>query len=432
MPRLVAETNLSTRAARARLQPRPKPYWHTVSIGQHIGYRKSATAGGAWIARRSLGGTRYEEHRLGAADDARDADAVEVLTYAQAQAVAVAWLNGRTLETGGIPADAAPSTVSEALDVYRTDLIARGGDPSSVSRCRLHMPAGLLSTRVDKLTPRTLAAWRDGLLAPHQVITTRGKRPAREVTSPALSPASVNRTMTTLKAALNITANRDPARIGTRSAWEIGLAGLPNAERHRNVILPDELVRRIVAGAYALDPAFGLLVEVAASTGSRYSQLARLEVQDLQAGQDTPRLMMPTSMKGRGQKQFTRRPVPITLGLAAKLHQAGQGRPPRSHLLLTGAGRLWTKSMHFRPFAAAVARAELTEAELTLLGLTAEDVTMYALRHSSIVRQLLANVPIRVVAVTHDTSTVMIERNYSAHIADHSDGLARRALVELG
>ena len=57
---------------------------------------------------------------------------------------------------------------------------------------------------------------------------------------------------------------------------------------------------------------------------------------------------------------------------------------------------------------------------------------MYALRHSSIVRALLANVPIRIVAALHDTSVVMIEKTYSSHIADHADVVARPSLLELG
>jgi hypothetical protein len=60
-----------------------------------------------------------------------------------------------------------------------------------------------------------------------------------------------------------------------------------------------------------------------------------------------------------------------------------------------------------------------------------EGTSMYALRHSSIIHSLLANVPIRVVAATHDTSVVMIERTYSAFIADHADAVARPALLEL-
>ena len=65
-------------------------------------------------------------------------------------------------------------------------------------------------------------------------------------------------------------------------------------------------------------------------------------------------------------------------------------------------------------------------------GLDPDEVTLYALRHSSIVRQLLANVPIRIVATLHDTSVKMIERTYSRHIAEHTDELARRALLEHG
>ena len=63
-------------------------------------------------------------------------------------------------------------------------------------------------------------------------------------------------------------------------------------------------------------------------------------------------------------------------------------------------------------------------------GLDPSIVTFYALRHSSIVRQLLAGVPIRVVAVNHDTSVAMLEMTYSHHIGDHSDALVRRALLD--
>jgi len=48
----------------------------------------------------------------------------------------------------------------------------------------------------------------------------------------------------------------------------------------------------------------------------------------------------------------------------------------------------------------------------------------------SIVRQIKANVPIRIIAALHDTSVVMIEKNYSEHIADHADDLARPTLLE--
>jgi len=39
-------------------------------------------------------------------------------------------------------------------------------------------------------------------------------------------------------------------------------------------------------------------------------------------------------------------------------------------------------------------------------------------------------VPLRVVAANHDTSAVMTERNYSALISDHSEAIARTALLD--
>jgi len=85
-------------------------------------------------------------------------------------------------------------------------------------------------------------------------------------------------------------------------------------------------------------------------------------------------------------------------------------------------GEPWKRSDH-GPLVARAVRAA---------GLDPHEVTIYALRHSSIVRQLLAGVPVRVVAVNHDTSVVMIERTYSRYIGDHADALARKALLDLG
>jgi hypothetical protein len=66
------------------------------------------------------------------------------------------------------------------------------------------------------------------------------------------------------------------------------------------------------------------------------------------------------------------------------------------------------------------------------VGLDLDDVTIYALRHSSIVRQLLASVPVRVVAVN--------PRHFGSHDRahlqpvywDHADALAKaKALLDI-
>jgi hypothetical protein len=58
-------------------------------------------------------------------------------------------------------------------------------------------------------------------------------------------------------------------------------------------------------------------------------------------------------------------------------------------------------------------------------------IVPYAFRHSSIVRGLRAGLPVRLVAVLHDTSSAMIEKHYSAYIIDAMDELAARAVVPL-
>jgi integrase len=203
-------------------------------------------------------------------------------------------------------------------------------------------------------------------------------------------------------------------------AWETGLASLHDAEEPRNVILDEPVIRALIVEAHKESAEFQLLVESAAVTGARVSQLARLDVPDLQDERTDPRLMMPSSRKGRGKKKITRRPVPIPAGLAARLRVAAEHRSANERLLVKPSGAPWKKSDHSRLFARTAERAGLDPAE----------VTIYALRHSNIVRQLLAGVPVRVVAVNHDTSVSMIERNYSRYIGDHADALARVALLD--
>jgi integrase len=212
---------------------------------------------------------------------------------------------------------------------------------------------------------------------------------------------------------LNLAAATDE-RITNRDAWRIGLAAIPGAAGEaRNVILDERDVRAIVAAAYRVGSDLGEFVEVIAVTGARPSQAARLQGDDVQLDRK-PRLMMPASKKGRRTNKNPHRPVPITEALADRL----RGR--KGTLLLWSDGTLWRASNHNRVFAKIINDA----------GLDPAVVTLYALRHTSIVRQLLANVPVRVVAALHDTSVAMIERTYSKYIADHADELARATLPE--
>jgi integrase len=301
-------------------------------------------------------------------------------------------------------------TISAALDRYEADLKSRGGDPNNVVRVRAHLSDRLARKKVVALVKADLTAWRNDLMA-------------------KLKPASVDRTTTALRAALNLAAEDDD-RITNGKAWKDGLRAIGGAGESRNVILSDQDVRAVIGAAYRDSEEFGLLVELVAVTGARPSQLLRLRAEDVQADftviidPDTktkkrqPRLMMPVSRKGRGKREITHRPVPISEPLAERLTER------EGALLLRPDGQSWANTNLPRRFDEAIKGVKLSPTPSTA------KVTIYALRHTSIVRQLLANVPIRVVATLHDTSVTMIEQNYSKYIADHADDLTRPTLLE--
>jgi hypothetical protein len=85
------------------------------------------------------------------------------------------------------------------------------------------------------------------------------------------------------------------------------------------------------------------------------------------------------------------------------------------------SGDGWNKSDHARPFARAV----------VVIGEDPDVVTSYALRHTHITAQLLAGLPVQLVAKLHDTSASQIEKHYAATIASHTDELVRQSMMEV-
>lgn len=392
---MTTHSHLQSKTARAKLEPRKKPYFISVSPGICLGYRRNQTVG-SWLVRKAdgLGGgvcTGFAH-----ADDAEPANGRDILTFVMAQDRARELARGEHDRGGKLP------TVEQCLQDYEGVLRAQRKSLGNISRVRFHLPPWLSNSAIDKLTFHALQNWRN-----------------RELLA-KLKPATVNRTLRSLRAALTHAVKGD-RRIPNRDAWQDGLKPLPDTHNPRNTILRDEQVATVVRVAHEQDVAFGLFVEVAALTGSRPSQIARLAIEDLISGQN-PRVMMPVSKKGTGTKPMSHKPVPIPASLAARLAQAAAGRAADEPLLLRGDGTAWdaVANAHQRPFERVVERAGLDEA-----------VTIYALRHSSIVRQILAGTPTRCIADAHDTSIGQIERTYSAFISGHSDVLLRKGLLDL-
>jgi integrase len=395
---------LETPTARAKLTPRKASYFVRVAPNIALGYRRNQSGFGTWSVRFADGSASGWLKKFGIADDLEPANNTSVFNYDQALRQARKLARGEAdAETETAATGFAPISLDGALTAYQRDLEARGGSIYNASGLRRHLSAQLLAKPVALLDARELRKWRDGLLAK------------------GLQPSSVVRYCKSLRAALNLAASHDK-RIQSGYAWETGLESLPDATVARNVILSDSDVSRFVAASYDRSAQLGLFVDVLAVTGARPSQVARLLVEDLHGG-TKPRLTMPRSAKGGSKNRAARRhervSVPITPALAAKLKQAANGRAGDMLLLLRANGLPWSGSDDYREDVAEIVTALKLDAKATL----------YALRHSSIVRALLRGLPIRLVAASHDTSSAEIERTYSRHITDHSDDIARAALL---
>jgi integrase len=358
-----------------------------------LGYRAGPSS---WNVRCADGHGSNWVKAFALADDHEDNNGETVLDFWQATDKA------RQIARGEDGSDIGrPATVDEAIDSYRDDLIARGGNPGNATGLRNHIPPALLAKPVGITTAKDWRAVRDAMRK-----TVKG--------------STVNRYAKNLKACLTLAAKLD-ARIVNAKAWKDGLSSVAeNDSEDCNVVLTDAQRLAVVAEAYHVGQAFGLYVEVHACTGARSSQLALLNVADLQMNGGAARLMVPSSLKG-GRTQRTRTPVPIPPGLTMRLRTAAAGRADGEPLLRNSDGERWQpkKGDHQTPFAQARKAAKLRD-----------DATLYCLRHSSITHQLLKGVPTRVVAALHDTSVQQVEKTYSRHIGHHSDPLIRRAMFE--
>ncbi len=432
MARTLKEATISTRKARSALKQ--GLHWRELNSGVHLGYRKGKRAG-RWFARWYLGGGVYQQEGLAAADDAVDANGVDILTFEQAKSRAVAVVAERHQDA--IAAAAGPvMTVADVVEAYmaerdRRDSSRRPGVKRGDARRRLTrhvMSAKVAAVPFFRLKKSDLSAWRQSL-------------------PDTLAGTTVKRLVNDFRAALNAAAlaahEAMPADLPL--TIKVGLrvtAAAATVARDKQALANDE-IRRVVEAARVVDAEerwdgdLLRMIVVLAATGARFGQVSRLCVGDVQV--DRRRLAVPVSRKGRGDKAASH--INVAVGadvidaLLPVLAGRRQGDPllerwrhrqvPRSgdrppHWVRDIRGPWLNASELTRPWLSILAKAELPPSTVP-----------YSLRHSSIVRQLRAGLPVRLVARLHDTSSAMIERHYSAAIADALDDLADLAVVEL-
>ncbi|GLS39204.1 hypothetical protein GCM10010869_48010 [Mesorhizobium tianshanense] len=432
MAKRVRDTHLESRTARDKLKARGKPYFKAIGAGLHVGYRKGKNAG-VWVARMYTGDQNYLVQKIGIADDARDADGVAILDFWQAQNAARAF--AAAVET---PPAEAPLTVADVVTAYVAerddrDTRRRGRAVRSDASRRLHryvlgqgkrgrseaVPAApLAGIAMAKLTDDDLKAWRAGLPA-------------------TLKETTKQRLVNDLKAALHSERKHLPAALIVNAPLRSKVDADESTDVAReNQILTDSQVVRLLVAAREVDDEFGWdgdlyrLVLVVNATGARFSQVSRMRVRDAQLKEG--RLMVPSSRKGKGKSGSIA--VPVEAAVIDALRPIVTGRAPDTPLLerwqyrQPSGGIKWERAGR-GPWQTSSDVAQAWNAIRERAGMPA--VIMYSLRHSSIVRGIRANLPIRLVAALHDTSVAMIERHYGRWIVDGLEDMARKAVVSL-
>lgn len=432
---------LNSKTARAdpKLKPRGVPYWR-----DRVGYRKLNGKAGTWWVRHYLGNQKYEVEALGIADDFAAADGVTILTYAQALKLAGDRIAGRTQNEKGTTAESI--LLRQAVESYivqrdERETRRRGREVhSDASRLRRYVLGQEARGKQPAIEPAPLAAVPLHRLADADLKRWRKAMPAD------LKDSSRKRTINDLKAALNA-CYRDhkdalpptlPATIQHGLRIEEDDEDDAESVARDNQILTDAQVGRIITAARIVDEEqrwggdLYRLVLVLASTGARFGQVARMKVTDYQP--EFGRVQVPFSRKGKKRKA-DHTPRPVAQDVLDALHPVTVGRSGGAPLLerwrhrqVVGKVGEWeraergpwqTASELVRPWAAIRERAGMPH------------VIPYALRHSSIVRNIRAGLPLQLVANLHDTSTKMIERHYGKHAATGLEDMVRAAVVAL-
>lgn len=382
--------NLMSDAARRKLPARREPYWHRVKPGKQLGYRAGADT---WIAKVVLAGERRYEG-LGQRG-----------TFEEALKAAEAFFTH--VDAGG---SSERLTVAEVMQRYaaairggtagrnkgRLSDVQRGEKAREVERFITSWLGDLAGREIARLKHIEVMRWREDL--------------SRDPSDPSRSrnPSSINRMMTTLRAALNWA--RENQLVSSDAAWVSALKSIESAgSRRERYVTPDERRTLLEFMRDDFKPYLRLLCLLPLRPGDPEDML----VQHYDARTHT--LTVPSG------KTASRR-IPLSPDAEAVVREACEDKLPGAFMFMQRNGHRWRKEA--RRDVVQEARKEANEAAKQArkagskgaAGL-GEDVVLYAIRGSVITDMITGGADPLTVARLSGTSLPMIQRHYG-HLLD--------------
>lgn len=372
-------------SVRDALEPRREPYWgEPIRKGHHVGLRKISAQEASWIARVRPEGGIQEYKSLGLLRPDFD--------YDQAKVEAEKWFKEKAA------GHAAPDviTVAEACRAYLKEL--RAGERSDTadddaeprfertvygrekSSRRSAIPAhSIASVHLSKLTVPQLKAWRNGL------------RAARDKSKP-LGLSASNRTLTALKAALNLAVTNNPALASKGLEWSAIVPHEIEEDTRRELVLDLKERRALLKAATG-----GVrdLIDAAMLTGARAGELTSAKV-----SQFNPRAREITLTGKTGKRKIKIQAAAVTL-----FKRLAKGKALDAHLLTRDDGTPWGHSDWDELVKDAAKAAKLPADPHT-------GTCLYTLRHSWITEMIADGMTTLDVARLAGTSLQMIEKHY--------------------
>jgi integrase len=395
MPRKVANRKIDSRSARRTLPIRREPHWVKLQTGLSLGYRRTATPDGTWIARSydPAAAPRFAFEPLGHADDHSDAEGVAILTYDQAQTRAREWVTRRR---GPVIEATGPYTVADAVRDYLA-----GHDHKSVDESRIaanaHILPSLGELEVAALKAQKIREWRNAIAkSPRRLRSAKGAKikyaePPADEEAIRRRRATANHQLSLLKRVLNFAFN--DGKVSSDIEWR-RVKPFKGVDVPVIRYLPLEEQQRLVKRAPA---DLAKMIRGALLTGCRYTELARFRVTDFNSDVET--ITVRTS-KGKVSRHVT-----LTDEGVAFFGAETAGKPGDALIFEKAEGGRWGKSHQFRPMREASANAKISP-----------PATFHILRHCHGSMLAMKGVPLQVIAKQLGHADTRVTERHYAHL----------------